>query len=162
MEVDIAIDDPRAEDVKALLAIHLGFARSATPAEYSFALDVEQLIDSAVTFFSARNDGRLLGVAALKRLDGGHAELKSMHTREIERGRGVGRALVDHIVTFAASQGYQRVSLETGSTDEFVSARALYIKMGFRPCAPFGDYQASAYNTFMTLDLQSAPVAPGG
>ncbi|MGH8995582.1 MAG: GNAT family N-acetyltransferase [Acidimicrobiales bacterium] len=160
MAVDIAIDDPRAADVMALLAIHLDFAHSVTPAEYSFALDVEELVDSAVTFFSARTTGRLLGVAALKRLDGGHAELKSMHTLEAERGRGVGGALVDHIVAFAASQGFRWVSLETGSTDEFASARALYTKMGFRLGAPFGDYRASPYNTFMTLALQPPAAAP--
>jgi putative acetyltransferase len=158
MEVDIAVDDPRAEDVTALLAIHLGFARSSTPREYSFALDVEQLIDPAVTFFSARNAGRLIGVAALKRLDREHGELKSMHTVAAERGRGVGRALVDHIVAFATTEGYQRVSLETGSTDDFVSARTLYTKMGFRPCAPFGAYRASPYNFFMTLELPLPPV----
>jgi putative acetyltransferase len=153
MPVHITVDDPGAEDVKALLAIHLGFSRSATPPEYSFALDVEQLADPAVTFFSARDDGRLLGVAALKRLGTDDAELKSMHTLEAERRRGVGRALVDHIVGFATARGFRRVNLETGSTEEFVSARALYARTGFRPCAPFGDYVASAYNTFMTLEL---------
>lgn len=159
MKVDIAVDDPRADDVRSLLAIHLRFSHTSTPREYSFALDVEQLVDPSVTFFSARDAGRLVGVAALKRLDASDAELKSMHTVEAERGRGVGRALVDHIVAFATSQGYQRLYLETGSTDEFVSARALYDKAGFSSCAPFGDYRASDYNTFMALDLQPASVA---
>lgn len=151
--MEIGIDDPRADDVRALLAIHLGFARTVTPAEYSFALDVEQLIERAVTFFSARDAGTLIGVAALKRIDGHHAELKSMHTRESERGRGVGGALVDHILAFARREGYRQVSLETGATDEFVAARRLYARAGFRPCEPFGGYEASAYNTFMTINL---------
>lgn len=81
---EIAIEDPRADDVRALLAIHLAFSRRATPAEYSFALDVEQLVEPGVTFFSARDAGRLIGVAALKRLDEAHAELKSMHTLAAE------------------------------------------------------------------------------
>ena len=74
-----------------------------------------------------------------------------MHTRESERGRGVGRALVHQILTFAAEQGYERVSLETGATDEFVPARSLYAALGFTPCEPFGSYEASSYNTFMTI-----------
>jgi putative acetyltransferase len=45
------------------------------------------------------------------------------------------------------------VSLETGTTDDFVAARALYASVGFRPCEPFGDYRPSPYNTFMTLAI---------
>ncbi len=156
MHIDVGVDDPRAEDVRALLVVHLGFSRGATPAEYSFALDVEQLVDPTVTFFSATQAGRLGGVAALKRLDEANAELKSMHTSEAERGRGVGRALVEHILLFAGKAGYRRVSLETGATHEFAPARALYAKLGFSPCEAFGDYRASPYNTFMTMSLEPA------
>jgi putative acetyltransferase len=135
------------------LAIHLAFSRAATPIEYSFALDVEELVGDAVTFFGARQDGTLVGIAALKRLDQNHAELKSMHTREAERGLGVGRALVAFVLAFARAEGYRQVSLETGATDEFVAARALYARSGFSPCQPFGGYAASPYNTFMTIQL---------
>lgn len=151
---EIAIDYPRADDVRALLTIHLGYSRGATPAEYSFALDVEELVDPGVSFFSARAAGRLIGVAALKWLDEEHAELKSMHTVETERGRGVGRAVVQHILAFAWENGYRRVSLETGATEEFIPARSLYAKVGFEPCDPFGDYRASPYNTFMTITVE--------
>jgi putative acetyltransferase len=151
--LEIAIDDPRREDVQDLLAIHLGFSRTVTPPQYSFALGVDELVDGAVTFFTARRGRGLVGMAALKRLDQSHAELKSMHTREAERRQGVGRALVEYILAFARHEGYRQVSLETGATREFVAARALYAEFGFRPCAPFGGYEASAYNTFMTLQL---------
>ena len=160
MALEIDVDDPYAEDVRALLAVHLAFSVSSTPPEYSFALDVAQLAEPGVTFFSARDAGRLLGVAALKRLDDTHAELKSMHTREAERGRGIGRALVEHLLAFARKEGYERVSLETGTPDDFAAARSLYLKCGFEPCGPFGGYAASAYNTFMTLSLGPAAVSP--
>ncbi len=161
MKLDLAIDDPRGADVRALLAIHLAFARGVTPAEYSFALDVDQLVDPSVTFFSARSEGRLLGIAALKRLDDNHAELKSMHTSQAERGRGVGRALVEYIVSFARAEGYHRISLETGTTDEFAAARTLYARLGFVPCEVFGDYRPSPYNTFMTMGLEPPARPPG-
>lgn len=149
-------DDPRADDVGALLMRHLAFSRGVTPAEYAFALDVEGLADPSVTFFSARQGGVLMGIAALKRLDQRTAEVKSMHTREDERGRGVGRAILEHILDFARSEGYLVVNLETGTTEEFSAARALYASSGFRPCPPFGQYEASPYNTFMTLRLDEA------
>jgi len=151
--LEIGIDDPRAEDVQDLLAIHLALSRTVTPPQYFFALDADELADGAVTFFTARRDGSLVGIAALKRLDQNHAELKSMHTREAERRRGVGRALVGYILAFARHEGYRQVSLETGPTGEFAGARALYAHFGFTPCGPFGGYETSPYNTFMTLEL---------
>ena len=153
-DLEIDVDDPRRAPVADLLATHLGFSRAATPREYSFALDVERLADPEVTFFSARRGTVVAGVAALKRIDDSSAELKSMHTREEERGRGVARALVSHILGFARQVGYERVSLETGTTDEFLPARSLYASMGFMPCEPFGDYQASLYNTFLSIRLR--------
>ncbi len=68
MDFVIARDDPRAEDVRALLDSHLTFSDQVTPPGHVHALDLEGLLDPAVTFFSARRDGVLLGVGALKRL----------------------------------------------------------------------------------------------
>jgi putative acetyltransferase len=152
MRLVIAVDDPRAEDVRALVEAHLAFARSVTPAEGVFALGTEGLIDPAVTFFSARVDGELVGVGALKQLDATHAELKSMHTVEAARGRGVGRAMVEHLLSVAAERHYSRVSLETGTMDAFAPARALYSGAGFRECGPFGNYSASPTSTFMSIE----------
>jgi putative acetyltransferase len=149
----ISEDDPRAGDVLALLAAHLTFANANTPPEDVHALDVGGLCHPSISFFSYRRHGELLGVGALKELDAGHAELKSMHTVERARGGGIGRAMVDHLVAVARGRGYRRVSLETGATDAFAPARALYGGAGFRPCAAFGDYSPSPNNVFMTLSL---------
>ena len=72
----IAVDDPRADDVRALLERHLRFASDATPPEDVHALDIDALLDPAITFVSFRSDEKLLGVGALKRVDGGQAEIK--------------------------------------------------------------------------------------
>ncbi len=148
--VVVAVDDPRAADVRSLLERHLSFNRANTPPEGVFALDVERLLDPAVTFVSARVDGALVGVGALKHLSDTHAELKSMHTSEAMRGRGVARAVLDHLVAMAAERGYHRVSLETGNMDAFAPARRLYANAGFEECPPFGDYVGSATSTCMT------------
>ena len=152
----IATDDPRRDDVRALLERHLAFARATTLAEDVHALDVDALLDPAVTFFSYRDDGEVLGVAALKRLDDGHAEIKSMHTAEAARDRGIGRALVDHLLVVARERGHRRVSLETGSGPAFAAARSLYAGVGFTPCPPFADYPARPTSTCMTLLLDEA------
>ena len=152
-EGEITADDPRAEDVRGLLERHLAFAHANTPPEDVHALDVDGLLDPAVTFFSFRREGELLGVGALKQLDRRHAELKSMHTAEAARGRGVGQAMLGHLIGVARERGCRRVSLETGSMDAFAPARSLYASAGFTPCGPFGHYFPSRSSTFMTLSL---------
>jgi putative acetyltransferase len=155
MMLVVATDDPRVDDVRALLQQHLTFAHEVTPPAGVHALDVDGLLDPAVTFFSARLDGELLGVGALKRLDESHAELKSMHTVEGARRQGVGRAIVEHLLSVATDRHFQRVSLETGVMEPFAPARAFYTKLGFRPCAPFGEYVGSPTSACMTIELGS-------
>jgi putative acetyltransferase len=154
---EISRDDPRADDVRALLARHLAHARATTAPEDVYALDVDALADPTVTFFSYRREGELLAVGALKRLDARHAEIKSMHTAEAARGQGIGRAIVDHLLATARARGYRTVSLETGSGPAFAPARRLYAAAGFTPCGPFGNYRPSPNSAYMRIELGSAP-----
>ena len=155
VDLQIDVDDPRADDVRPLLERHLAFSHHETPIEASFALAVDGLVDPGITFVSARRDGQLLAVGALKRLDATHAELKSMHTTVAARRQGVGQAVVEHLLAHARTTGVERVSLETGTTPAFAAARSLYASSGFVPCGPFADYAASPWNTFMTLSRAS-------
>jgi putative acetyltransferase len=153
----ISADDPRAPDVRALLGRHMAAMLAATPPEHAFALGVDGLLDPAVTFFSFRTDGELLGVGAIKQLDPEHAEIKSMHSAAAARGRGIGRAMLNHLLGVARSRRCRRVSLETGTMAEFAPARALYESAGFSACGPFADYRPSEDNCFMTLELDAPP-----
>jgi len=150
---DIAVADPRDDDVGVLLARHLEFARSCTPPEAVFALDADALLDPRVTLFGARESGVLLGIGGIKELDTAHGEVKSMHTAAEARGRGIGRAIVEHLLAIATERGYHRLSLETGSQAEFAPARRLYAACGFIPCGPFDGYSDSPTSSFMTIDL---------
>jgi putative acetyltransferase len=152
----IAPDDPRTPDVRALLESHLAFCNLHSPPEDVHALDIDELLDPAVSFFSCRDDDVLLGVGALKQLDERHAEIKSMHTAAQARGRGVARALVRHLIQVARERGCERVSLETGTMEAFAPARALYASAAFTSSGPFSDYVESPNSTFMTLDLRLA------
>jgi putative acetyltransferase len=86
-------------------------------------------------------------------IDGDQAEIKSMHTAKASRGQGVGRGIVYHLLGVARLEGYRRVSLETGTMDEFAPARALYKSVGFVTCPPFGKYTDNPYSTCMTIEL---------
>ena len=153
--VEGGLDDPR---VVALLEHHVARAAAETAPGSAHALDLAALRAPEITFWSVWDDEwrrTLLGVGALKRLDPMHGELKSMHTAEPVRGRGVGSALVRHIIAFAHTQGFARLSLETGSWPYFAPARALYARHGFVECGPFGDYNPDRNSVFMTLALRS-------
>ena len=153
MNLDFAIEDPLTPDVKALLQTHHDFCHEVTPPEYSYALDVAKLKASEITVFGIRENRLLLGVGALKELEAGHAELKSMHTAKVSRGKGVGRAMVINILAFARSKGISRVSLETGSHQPYEPARTLYESFGFESCPAFGDYELSEFNICFTLKI---------
>lgn len=144
------LDDPR---VQALVALHQRLAREATAEGFAFALDLSGLRAPGIRFFSAWDGGLLLGIGALKRLTPEHGEVKSMHTAEAARRRGVGAAMLRHIIGEARAAGMARLSLETGTGPYFQAAVALYLAAGFRPCVPFGDYAASPENRFLTLAL---------
>ncbi|MEZ5377417.1 MAG: GNAT family N-acetyltransferase [Acidimicrobiales bacterium] len=82
------------------------------------------------------------------------AELKSMHTAVAARGRGVGRAMVDHLVAVAQARGVRWVGLETGTMEEFLPAQRLYASMGFERCAPFDAYTVNPYSLCMAKTLE--------
>lgn len=149
----VSKDDPQRPDVVALLEGHLEFAHTHSPPEDVHALDVEGLVGNGLSFYSIRDKGELLGVGALNYLDDTHAEIKSMHTVPAARGRGVGRAMVEHLVSVARENGCERVSLETGTMEAFAPARGLYESFGFEECEPFGSYFHSPNSVCMTLVL---------
>lgn len=134
----------------------MSLMRDSSPPEHVHALDTEGLLGPTVSFYSMRENGNLLGVGALKEIEKGHGELKSMHTRTDLRGRGLGRKLLDHLLSIARTRGYDRVSLETGTMEIFAPARNLYLSAGFEVCEPFGDYWDNEYSVCMTLRMGPA------
>lgn len=145
------LDDAR---IRALLDEHLRTARAATAICSAHALEVSQLKAPDVTFWAAWDGDALLAVGALKRLSPEHGEIKSMHTVRGRRRQGVGAAMLVHIIDAAHAMGLARLSLETGSSDYFVPARALYKKHGFAECPPFADYIVDPNSVFMTRTLR--------
>jgi putative acetyltransferase len=142
--------DPRVVD---LLEYHLTSARAHTAPGSAHALDIGGLQAPNLTFWTAWDCDTLVAIGALKRLAKDHGEVKSMHTAPSARRKGIGSAMLQHIIAFARSRGISRLSLETGSWDYFQPAVALYRKHGFVECQPFADYVQDPNSVFLTLDL---------
>jgi putative acetyltransferase len=124
-----------------------------SPLESIHALDIDALRQPEITFWTAWDNGELLGCGALKELDARHAEIKSMRTASAHLRQGVANAMLTHIIEQANQRGYQRLSLETGSADAFEPARRLYAAHGFTFCEPFEGYVPDPYSVFMTREI---------
>ncbi|MEU8466312.1 GNAT family N-acetyltransferase [Streptomyces sp. NPDC029003] len=149
----IAVDDLSGPEIAAFLSAHVQQMQSISPPESKHALDLDALRRPGVTFWSVRDGDTVLGCGAIKRLDAGHAELKSMRTSPARKRNGIGSFLLGHILTEATRMGFTRLSLETGTAEFFLPARKLYEKFGFTSCEPFADYLPDPHSTFMTKTL---------
>jgi putative acetyltransferase len=139
--LEIKIDDLRGPEIAALLLEHMSHMERVSPPESRHALNIDGLRQPGVTFWSAWQDGALLGCAALKELD-------AVHLR-----KGVAAALLQHVIDVAGQRGYDRISLETGSMDYFDPARTLYAKFGFVCAGPFASYRDDPNSVFMAKVL---------
>jgi putative acetyltransferase len=149
----IKVDDLSGPEIAALLAEHLQDMAETSPPESRHALDLDGLRRPEVTVWGVWHGTELIGCGALKELDAGHAEIKSMRTARAHLRKGVAAALLAHLIAEAKRRGYQRLSLETGSMAYFGPAHNLYRKFGFQPCAPFAGYVEDLNSLFLTREL---------
>ena len=146
-------DELDHDDVRRLIDQHFAEMRAGSPPSACHVVPIDGLRTPEIRFFTVREEGALLGCGALRRLEMGHGEIKSMRTADEALGRGVGKAMLDHIVAAARSEGMTRLSLETGSTEQFAAANRLYHKEGFERCGPFGSYADTAWTRFFTKEI---------
>jgi putative acetyltransferase len=152
--VEIAVETPLQDDVRTLVAELNAHLMPLTPREFQFQLTVEQMAEPAVTLFVARDEnGRSVGIGALKDYGDGVGEVKRMYTLPAVRGQRVGAALLARIEDLARDRGIGRLVLETGEAEGFTPAYRLYERGGFKPCGVVLDYPDSAYSRFYEKKL---------
>jgi len=151
MMITITLEHPVQEELALLHARHTAAMHEDTPPESIHMLPADALAAPGIAFYVMREEGAPVGMGAIKRIDAGHAEIKSMHVLVELRGRGLARMMLGHLITEARAAGYGRLSLETGAQTSFAPARALYLSAGFAECPPFEGYRLDPNSTFMTL-----------
>lgn len=150
----LGLESPLADDLTLLFDHHAADMTADTPPESVHMMPRAALVSDHIDFFVLRDRKRPVGMAALKRLDTGHGEVKSMHVLAESRGAGLSRLMLDRLVDHAHRSGFTRLSLETGAQPGFAPARRLYAQAGFCECPPFGDYRPDPNSVFMTLALR--------
>jgi putative acetyltransferase len=150
---DIRPADLTNDQTCALLSLHMAGMRENSPPGSVFALDLSGLRRPDMRVWTCWANDRVAGIGALRLLGEGCGEVKSMRTHPDYLRRGVGAALLVHIITEARKEQITRLSLETGSGPAFNAALALYRRHGFMSGEAFGDYEKSAFNQFFHMTL---------
>ncbi len=153
IRVQITRESPLTVDLALLMARHTADMHADTPPESIHMMDAGQLAVPQVQFFVGRIQGAAVAMGAIKEIDAGHAEVKSMHVLSEHRGKGLSKAMLDHLVNAARASGYRRLSLETGTQPMFEPARQLYLRAGFSECPPFEGYALEPNSCYMTRRL---------
>ena len=149
----IAVESPLSPDLDLLFGRHVQAMHADTPPESIHMLPRGELVSPDIVFLVMRDRGEPVGMGALKRLSGDHAEIKSMHVLAERRGEGLSRRMLDALVAQARARGFARLSLETGAQDSFRAARGLYAGAGFVECGPFKGDGPDPNSLFMTRIL---------
>ena len=138
-------------EVHEFLVKHFVELRSVSPEGSAHVLSIDGLKDPSIKFWSLWEKDNLIGSGALKFLDKGHGEFKSIRVADKFRGKGNGSKIIDHLMNEAKKLNIKRLSLETGAGNFFISARNLFNKCGFKTCEPFSHYKSDINSVYMTM-----------
>lgn len=120
-EITILTGDERLDEICTLEALCFSDPWSREAFESAVASGLSRML-------GATEDGRLVGYALLQCI-GDDAELLNLAVTPTERGRGLGRALLDACFAEALVQGADRLFLEVRASN--VAALRLYEHAGF-------------------------------
>jgi putative acetyltransferase len=98
-------------------------------------------------------EGEVAGCAGLRPRSDGAGELKRLFVRERYRRSGLGRGLVEQIISIARANRCPTLVLDT--LPEMELAQRLYREMGFRETEPYGDHQSPGMRYFR-FDLRGS------
>ncbi|MBC8037717.1 MAG: GNAT family N-acetyltransferase [Rhizobiales bacterium] len=118
--------------------------QSLYPPESCHYLDVEEMRQPPMRFFSAAIDGEVMGCGGIW-LHGDYAEIKSLYVDPQARGRGLARKIMARLEDEARRAGMKLARLETGIHQ--LEALGLYRALGYADRGSFGDYPLNDSNS---------------
>ncbi len=154
--VEVPFDHPDAVALRNAQQAYGDALYASDPAsEHRFSSEV---LDPASVLLTvvAYDDGRPVGHACLRRLDGdmaGELEIKRMYVEPDVRGRGIADALLAAMEQRARDEGVPRVVIHTG--DRQVAALRFYERHGYTPIDVFAPYEEVTYSRCFERRLTS-------
>ena len=142
-------------EVNELLTKHFIELRAASPKGSAHVLDIPGLKIPSIKFWSLWENEKLFGCGALKFLEKGHGEFKSIRVHDNFRKKGNGIKVINHLIEEAKKLNIKRLSIETGAGDFFIPARKLFNKCNFLPCEPFAHYKLDKNSIYLTKQIDN-------
>lgn len=101
--------------------------------------DVERHYMKNGCFWCLLDDDIIIGTVAIRIIDNVNkiVELKRMFVSPEYQGKGYGRLLLEHAITYAQEQNYHRMCLDTRK--QFSAAQHLYRSVGFQEIDKYND-----------------------
>jgi GNAT superfamily N-acetyltransferase len=136
-------------EVRDLFWEYLQWANGRVNEEFGVNFDIETMLEENMrdldVYFPpdgrlvlASEEGNLAGLGCLKKLHDGICEIKRMYVRPEYRGRGLGRGILEALLSGAREIGYSSVRLD--SARFMKAAHSLYRSAGFQEIE---EYQGS-------------------
>lgn len=135
-------------DVRELFWEYLQWANTRVNEEFGVDFDIGAMLEDDMNqldiYFPP--DGRLIlgfeeskpaGLGCLKKLRDGVGEIKRMYVRPEFRGRGLGRGILEALLSGARDIGYSKVRLDSARFME--AAHSLYRSSGFQEIEPYDE-----------------------
>ncbi|MCK0149634.1 GNAT family N-acetyltransferase [Marivita sp. S6314] len=171
MPLDITLsfaqDTPDLEELSDVLTEYYGQIQerlmNVGGPRFSIEQEVQQGIESIDTFlppngaivFARDSSGFLLGCGFMRLLDANRAELKRLYVRDLARGLGLGRSLIEQRIAKAREMGATTIYADTIRGNS--SMLALYDRLGFSSTTRYDgnphDAAMDPYLVFRKLEI---------
>lgn len=172
MATPVVLIDPLA--ATALIAELDADLQRLYPPESNHLTSVDQLRDPNVLMFAVQDPAERtrstglgpsapMAIAAVRLVHNAassagamsYGEIKRLYVPPIHRGKGLAKALIARLEAELGDRQIRWAKLETGIAQP--AAIALYERLGYQRCPPFGHYTADPLSVFMEKDLGPAP-----
>ncbi len=132
--------------IRELFGEYLEWANSRLNEEYNINFDIQSTIEQDMhkldIFFPpngrlllARTEDQTIGIACMKKIRKEIGEIKRMYVRSEFREKGIGRALLEKLISEARMIGYPWIRLD--SSRFMKAAHSLYRSAGFQEIDPY-------------------------
>jgi len=149
---NVSWDDHRAVRLRSVMDAEMSvryanYTREPEPAEVTARRMASLAVDPAdvrAVVLVLDDDGTPIAHAALRELRGDW-EVKRVIVSDAHRGRGIARALMNHLESLARAAGVSRLILQTG--DRQPDAVAVYERVGYSPIPIYEPYVETIPNS---------------
>jgi GNAT superfamily N-acetyltransferase len=150
---NVSWDDHRAVRLRSVMDAEMSvryanYTPEPEPAEVTARRMASLAVDPAdvrAVVLVLDDDGTPVAHAALRELRGDW-EVKRVIVSDAHRGRGIARALMNHLESLARAAGVRRLILQTG--DRQPDAVAVYERVGYTPIPIYEPYVETIPNSF--------------